>query len=205
MDLNKECNNVFIIDDDPQVLKSYEYLFQSIQCNVLVFDNPENFLKIYHSKTTGCLITDIFMPSMNGIELLEKLALSNDRLKVICITGYGSIPMAVQAMKAGASDFLVKPVLHNTLIDITLKYLQEIAKKMISPMSQVSEALANLTKREKEVMDLVIMGKLNKQIASELNISMSTVEAHRAQVMRKMNVKTLADLIKVNLMATQCV
>lgn len=194
----KKRKTVFVVDDHSQIRESFKCLYESVHLDVETYESGEVFLKEYDPQRKGCLITDVRMPFMSGIELVQRLDLTKGMLKVIFITGYGDIPMAVQAMKAGASDFLLKPVNIQYLLDITQKCLREISlTNTAKPLFY--EHIKSLTRREKEVMDLVVEGKLNKQIAHELNISMSTVEAHRAQVMRKMKVKTLADLIKVNL------
>lgn len=200
MKSSKNNKTVFVVDDNSQIRESFRCLYESVQLDVETYENGADFLNNYNPQKKGCLITDVCMPLMSGIELVEQLDLSTGKLKVIFITGYGDIPMAVQAMKSGAADFLLKPVNIQHLLDITQKCLREVSKD--SPTQPLyEECMKNLTRREKQVMRLVVEGKLNKQIANELNISMSTVEAHRAQVMRKMKVKTLADLIRVNLQA----
>lgn len=190
---------VYIVDDDPQICKSFRWLFESVNLKVETYENAKNFLDNYNETQNGCLITDVRMPIMSGIELLEHLNTKNNQLAVIIITGYGDIPMAVRAMKAGAYDFILKPVNHQDLLEVTQKCLKKNQITIPRPQSDFSERLNSLTKREKQIMDLVIEGKLNKQIAYDLNISISTVEAHRAKVMKKMHTKTLADLIKINL------
>ncbi|WP_454781800.1 response regulator transcription factor [Legionella sp. WA2022007384] len=193
---------VSVVDDDPEIRQSFRWLFESVNIPVCTYENAESFLDSYDYMQKGCLIIDVRMPLMSGLELLEYLNASRNQLSMIMITGYGDIPMAVRAMKAGASDFILKPVNHQHLLEITQKCLKKIQTHSLQPQSDFYERLERLTKRERQVMDLVIEGKLNKQIAHTLDISISTVEVHRANVMRKMETKTLAELIKINLLYT---
>ncbi|WP_392536596.1 response regulator transcription factor [Legionella sp. 227] len=194
---------VFIVDDDPELCQALRWLFESVNIPVYTFSNAKEFLEHYDMKQRGCLIIDVRMPVMSGLELLEQhLNVSKSQLLVIMITGYGDIPMVVRAMKAGASDFILKPVNHQHLLEITQKLLKKTYNYPLQSQSDFFERLERLTKRERQVMDFVIEGKLNKQIAHELDISISTVEVHRANVMRKMEAKTLAELIKINLIHT---
>ncbi|KTD69115.1 MULTISPECIES: response regulator transcription factor [Legionella] len=195
---------VFIVDDDPEVCQALRWLFESVNVTVHTYKDAQDFLESYDFKQKGCLIIDVRMPVMSGLELLEQhLSTSRTQLSVIMITGYGDIAMAVRAMKAGAADFILKPVNHQHLLEITQKCLKKTYHYTVPhPQSDFFERLERLTKRERQVMDLVIEGKLNKQIAHELDISISTVEVHRASVMRKMEAKTLAELIKINLIYT---
>lgn len=191
---------VFVIDDDPEICQSFRWLFESVSLKVKTFLDAHSFLESYDPNQKGCLIIDVRMPVMSGLELLEHINLTKNQLSVIMITGYGDIPMVVRAMKAGASDFILKPVNHQHLLEITQKCLKKLQNKMFQPQPNFHNCLNSLTKRQRQIMELVIEGKLNKQIAYELNISISTVEVHRANVMRKMGVKTLAELIKINLL-----
>ncbi|KTC89539.1 response regulator [Fluoribacter dumoffii] len=189
---------IFIVDDDPEICKSFRWLFESINLQVQTYENAKDFLDNYNNQS-GCLIIDVRMPVMSGLELLEHLHSTKNQLSVIIITGYGDIAMAIRAMKAGAEDFILKPVNHQNLLEITQRCLKKIKNNTTQSQGDFQERMNSLTKREKQVMDLVVEGKLNKQIAYELNISISTVEVHRANVMRKMGVKSLAELIKINL------
>ncbi|HHF7368103.1 TPA: response regulator transcription factor [Legionella bozemanae] len=194
---------VFVVDDDPEICKSFKWLFESINLQVQAYDNARGFLDSYTNQQ-GCLIIDVRMPIMSGLELLEQLNASQNRLPVIVITSYGDISMAIRAMKAGAEDFIPKPVNHQNLLEVTQKCLKKNNSNTIS-QSHFHERMNSLTKREKQVMNLVVEGKLNKQIAYDLNISISTVEVHRANVMRKMETKSLAELIKINLIYTRAI
>ncbi|MBN9227281.1 MULTISPECIES: response regulator transcription factor [Legionella] len=189
---------VFVIDDDPEICKSFRWLFESINLQVQTYLNAKDFLDSYDNQR-GCLITDVRMPIMSGLELLEQLSSSKKQLSIIIITGYGDIAMAIRAMKAGAEDFILKPINHQNLLEITQRCLKKVKDNTTQRQTGLQERINGLTKREKQVMDLVVEGKLNKQIAYELNISISTVEVHRANVMRKMEVKSLAELIKISL------
>ncbi|KTD42297.1 response regulator transcription factor [Legionella parisiensis] len=191
---------VFVVDDDPDICQSFRWLFESINLQVQTYENAKKFLDSYNNQP-GCLIIDVRMPIMSGLELLEHLNSSQNKLPVIVITGYGDISMAIRAMKAGAEDFILKPVNHQILLETTQKCLKKNNNNTVS-QANFHERMNSLTKREKLVMDSVVDGKLNKQIAYDLNISISTVEVHRANVMRKMEAKSLAELIKINLIYT---
>lgn len=191
---------VFVVDDDPEICQSFRWLFESVNIPVKTYENAKIFLDDYDVTQKGCLIIDVRMPIMSGLELLEYINPLRNQVSVIMITGYGDIAMAVRAMKAGAADFILKPVNHQHLLEITQKCLKKIHANSTHSQSDLYERLDRLTNRERQVMDLVIEGKLNKQIAHELDISISTVEVHRANVMRKMETKTLAELIKINLL-----
>ncbi|KTD74133.1 response regulator transcription factor [Legionella tucsonensis] len=191
---------VFVVDDDPEICQSFRWLFESVNIPVKTYENAKTFLDNYDVTQKGCLIIDVRMPIMSGLELLEYINPLRNQVSVIMITGYGDIAMAVRAMKAGAADFILKPVNHQHLLEITQKCLKKMHTNSTHSQSYFYEHLDRLTNRERQVMDLVIEGKLNKQIAHELDISISTVEVHRANVMRKMETKTLAELIKINLL-----
>jgi two-component system response regulator TtrR len=193
---------VIIVDDDPEICASFRWLFESVNLRVQAYENAKDFLDNYDATQHGCLIIDVRMPIISGLELLEYLNTTKNQLSVIIITGYGDIPMAVRAMKAGAADFILKPVNHQDLLEIAQSCLKKNQNNTFQLQSDFSQRINSLTKREKQIMDLVIEGKLNKQIAYELNISISTVEAHRAKVMKKMETKTLAALIRANLQHT---
>lgn len=193
---------VIIVDDDPEICASFRWLFESVNLRVQAYENAKDFLDNYDASQHGCLIIDVRMPIISGLELLEYLNTTKNQLSVIIITGYGDIPMAVRAMKAGAADFILKPVNHQDLLEVAQSCLKKNQNNTFQLQSDFSQRINSLTKREKQIMDLVIEGKLNKQIAYELNISISTVEAHRAKVMKKMETKTLAALIRANLQHT---
>ncbi|QMT62066.1 response regulator transcription factor [Legionella sp. PC997] len=189
--IDTKNSNVSIVDDDLITCEAYLHLFKSVHIEAYAYQNANDFLNSYNKKT-GCLILDVRMPGMSGLELLEHLQAHNIKIPAIVVTGYGDVTMAVRAMKAGAEDFFVKPVNQQTLLEAS----QRCLIKNYNIPDKIEEQINRLSKREKEVMDLIVEGKLNKQMAALLKISISTVEVHRANVMRKMEVKTLAELIK---------
>ena len=196
--MNNELNKtVFVVDDSSKIRDSLQWLFESIQLPVETFTSADHFLENYDPKRSGCVIIDVRMPGMSGLELLSHLKLKQCPLPVIIITGHGDIPMAVRAIKAGAVNFISKPLNEQHLIDL----IQELFRQKPLPdtsmgISKIMECFSLLTPREREIMLLLAEGKLNKQIASDLNISQSTVEMGRSKVMKKMQVRTLAQLIR---------
>ena len=192
--MKMDSQNIFIVDDDLDVCKALRWLFESVCFNVETYISAHLFLENYNSNKKGCLIVDVRMPIMSGLELLEYLKAQKSRLPVIIITGYGDIAMAVRAMKLGAVDFLLKPFNHHCLLETVQKSMSTSVNT--SEIEQINERINRLTYRERQVIDLILAGKLNKEIAYELSISMSTVEAHRANKMQKMQAKNLAQLIK---------
>jgi len=187
---------VFVIDDDPEIRDSMRWLLESVHLQVQCFDNAKAFLEIYNKNMKGCIVTDVRMPGISGVELLEELNKRKSRLPVIIVTGHGDIPMAVRAMKSGAVDFILKPFNDQQLLEQIQNSINlNISQKNNNIVDDFSHRLTLLTTREKEVLQLIVGGKRNKQIAAELNISISTVELHRSNIMRKLAVKTLANLI----------
>jgi len=193
--MNLKGQTVFIIDDESAVCEALRYLFESIHLNVKTYKGAHLFLKEYNSDAQGCIIVDVRMPIMSGLELLEQLKLLNNRLPVIIITGYADIPMAIRAMKSGAVDFIVKPFNDQFLLETVQKHTNRIIDT--DAIEYINERINRLTQRERQIIDMISEGKLNKEIAYELNISISTVEAHRANIMQKMQAKNLAHLIKL--------
>jgi two-component system response regulator FixJ len=190
---------VFIIDDDDAICERLCWLVQSVQLKVESYTSANEFLENYHQERPGCLVTDVRMPGLSGIELLEKLAAENNHIPVIVTTGLGDVQMAVRAMKAGAFDFIEKPVNAQLLLERiqqAIKYDTNQLPKEIE-RKKILKRLAKLTAREHEIMNQVITGKSNKVIARELNISHKTVEAHRTKVMEKMEAINLADLVRL--------
>lgn len=189
---------VFIVDDDEAQRDSLVWLLESHDYAVKAFDSAEAFLVAWHEDFTGCLILDIRMPGMSGFELFEELARRQSLLPVIFITGHGDVPMAVSALKKGAVDFIEKPFSGEEMLRLVAHSFERERTGRARRRSGVDAArrIASLTAREREVLDLIIAGKLNKQIADVLGISIKTVEVHRARVMEKMAVKSLASLIR---------
>ena len=186
---------IYIIDDDTDVCDALRWLFESVNFHVETYRSAHAFLDKYNYNKQGCLIVDVRMPVMSGLELLEHLNQQKNHLPVIIITGYGDVPMAVRAMKLGAIDFVLKPFSEQCLLEIVQKL--PIKSADTNPVEHINERINSLSERERQVIDLILEGKLNKEIAYELSISISTVEAHRANIMRKMQAKNLAQLIKL--------
>lgn len=200
LNVNPSDKTIFIIDDDLSVCNALRCLFESVYFNVKTYGGAREFLDDYDYNIQGCLIVDVRMPIMSGLELLEHLNQQKIGLPVVMISGHGDIPMAVRAMKSGAVDFILKPFNDQCLLDIvqaqTNKSLTTREQDEKTAIHLINERLALLSERERQVMYLIAEGKLNKEIAYKLSISMSTVEAHRANIMRKMQAKNLAQLLK---------
>ena len=192
---------IFIIDDNAELAEAIALNLKSEGYLVKTFIDAQEFLKTYSNKTLGCLLLDVRMPSMTGDELQKALMEREINIPIIFMSGYSDVPVAVGTLKNGAVDFLTKPVDQHTLLKAIHKALQidiEQRERLIKN-STVQEHYNSLTKRELEIMDLIVLGKLNKIIADELNISVNTVENHRASIMHKMKVKTAAELVCVAL------
>ena len=189
---------IYVVDDDEAMRDSMTWLLEGEGYKVACFEAAEAFLKTRHDAMRGCLILDVRMPEMSGLELHEKLDALGSQLPIIFITGHGDVPMAVAALQRGACDFIEKPFRDEDLLSRIERALEldgQLAARQ-QRNSAIEHRLGQLTQREREVMQLVVAGKLNKQIADQLDISMKTVEAHRARVMEKMGVRTLAELVK---------
>ena len=190
---------VFIVDDDSAVLKGLRLLVKSLRMNVETYLSAQEFLDSYDPARPGCLVLDVRMPGISGLELQEKLRQRNINIPVIIMTGYGEIAVAVEAMKKDAMEFLEKPISGQVLLDRIQKAIAKDARIRQEQAAQktITSRLALLTSRERQVMDLVIAGKLNKIIARELGISQKTVEFHRSNIMKKMKVESLAELVRL--------
>jgi FixJ family two-component response regulator len=189
---------IFIVDDDDAQRDSLVFLLESHGHPVKAFSGARDFLAAWDGNSAGCLLLDVRMPGMSGLELFEELARRRSALPIILITGHGDVAMAVAALKKGAADFIEKPFSSEEMLKIVNHCLTRESEEREHRHAQADTAqrLAQLTKREHEVLDLIIEGKLNKQIADVLDISIKTVEVHRARVMEKMKVSTLASLIR---------
>lgn len=190
-------NNVFVVDDDEAVRKSLRMLLKTEGYNVATFSGADEFLTMCNQETTGCIILDVNMPDMDGPALQEELNRRGSRLPIIFLTGQGSIPITVRTLKAGAMDFLTKPVDGTELLACVKRALEKCAELHIQAADSQSKAarMATLTDREKEIMSLVIEGLANKEIAQRLGISFRTVENHRAHLMEKTGASNLSELI----------
>lgn len=189
---------IYIIDDNSEVRNALKFHFETVHLTVKTFASAEHFLKTYSVNHKGCLLIDVKLPGMSGIELLEWLNQHDNRIPVIIMTGSGDISMALTAMKAGAKDFVLKPFNEQSLIESVQKYLNASAGFNGQSFSELNERYGALTQREHQVLTLIYEGKLNKQIADELSISVSTVEVHRSTLMDKMQARTTAQLIKLH-------
>ena len=189
---------IHVVDDDEAMRDSMTWLLEGEGYAVACYESAASFLAARSEQMRGCIVLDVRMPEMSGLELHEKLEALGSRLPIIFVTGHGDVPMAVSALQRGACDFIEKPFKNEDLLSRISRALELGAE--VSARDERNHAivrrLAQLTQREREVMQLVVAGKLNKQIADQLDISMKTVEAHRARVMEKMGVRTLAELVK---------
>jgi len=192
---------VMVIDDEESVRSSLRYLFESIRLPVLVYSSANEFLLQYTPDQPGCVLLDVRMPDMSGLELQQQLNVRGAMIPVIFITGHGDITMAVEAMQHGAFDFVPKPFRNQDLIDRVHRALKQDAvnRSQIGSGKRVQQRLETLTARELEVLELVTRGKPNKVMAAELKVSLRTVEIHRAHVMEKMQANSLAHLVRMTL------
>jgi FixJ family two-component response regulator len=190
---------VFMVDDDPAVLKSLSRLLHASQFNVVTFGSPQEFLERHDPHTPGCLVLDVAMPGLNGLELQEALTVKGSAIPIIFLTGHGDIPMSVQAMKGGALDFLTKPVHDEDLLKAVEAALEKdrIERQSRAELDDIRKRLATLTPREREVLTHVVSGQLNKQIANDLGTVEKTIKVHRARVMEKMKVGSVAELVRL--------
>ena len=188
---------ISVIDDDQEVITSLIWLIESVGYEVKTYNSAEAFLQTPGFTETDCLITDVRMPKMSGLELQEELKQRGIDIPIIFMTGHGDVPMAVRAMKSNATDFMTKPVNYQILLEVINKAIKESKKlqKKLAKRQEIIERTQRLTPREHEIMNLMMMGKLTKNIADSLSISPNTAEVHRAKIMKKMEVKTLAELI----------
>jgi len=187
---------VYVVDDDQAVCESLHWLMTSVNLPVKTFSSALEFLDAYQPDQQGCVVLDIRMPGMSGFEIQKKLAARYDEFPVIFITGHGDVHMAVAAMKAGAYDFFEKPIDDQLLLDAVQKAVEKSAKASREHVhvAEIQKNLDLLSPREKEVMDLILIGEPNKRIAVRLGVGEKTIEAHRAKVMEKMQAKSLANL-----------
>ena len=190
---------VFVVDDDRAVRESLALLVQSVGLEVETFSGAGEFLDAYQPDRRGCLITDIRMPGMSGLELQERLTEEGYHIPVIVLTGFGDVPAAVRALKGGAVDFVEKPFNPQALLDLVQQALVREAelREQADREANLAEHMALLTPREREVMALVVAGKANKVIAIDLSISERTVELHRGRIMKKMQARSLAELMRI--------
>jgi two-component system response regulator FixJ len=203
-DTPQSAQTVFVVDDDPDVRDSLSVLLSSANFQVETFESARAFLASNAFNRAGCLVADVRMPDMDGLELQEEIGKRRSKLPVIIITGHGDVPLAVRAMKAGAVDFLEKPFEEERLIGAIRRALTAHSEmqSQAKVVEAVSARIAQLTGREREVLSLVVAGRANKEIARALNISPRTVEIHRAHVMEKMEADSLAELVRLTMRIT---
>lgn len=201
MTVGSKKGTIYIVDDDEAVRDSLQWLLEGQDYRVRCFESAESFLGRYDPREVACLIADVRMDGMSGLELQERLIERQSPLPIIFITGHGDVPMAVDAMKKGALDFIQKPFKEAELLRLVERMLDTASEQFeASNQAATREALlSKLTSRESQVLDRIVAGRLNKQIADDLNISIKTVEAHRANIMEKLSVSTVADLLKIAL------
>ena len=198
--MKQDANSVvFVVDDDASIREAISSLIRSVGLRVETFATAQDFVQSKALDVPGCVVLDVRLPGLSGLDLQRELTARAITLPIIFITGHGDIPMSVRAMKAGALDFLTKPFRDQDLLDAIQQALgrARVMREQQSNAAQLRQRFEALTSREREVMRLVVAGLLNKQIASELGISEITVKLHRAQVMKKMAAGSLAELVKM--------
>jgi FixJ family two-component response regulator len=190
---------VFVVDDDESMRAALTYLFKSMNLRVEVFSTATAFLEKDLPNIASCLVLDIRLPGINGLEFQDVLAKAGVHIPIVFMTGHGDIPMSVKAMKAGAIDFLPKPFRDQDMLDAVMRAFDQDRKRRDEEkaVAQLRHLFETLTRREREVLTLVISGLMNKQIAHRLEVSEITVKIHRGQVMKKMEARSLADLVRM--------
>jgi FixJ family two-component response regulator len=199
--MKNEAATVLVVDDDPGVRNAMRSLLKSVGLNSLLFGSAQEFLAAYQPSQQGCLVLDIRMPGMSGLELQQQLNMRGAVIPVIFMSGHGDIPMAVEAMQHGAFDFLQKPFRDQDLLDRIQRAIVRDGelRKSLGEHERIRSHLESLTPREREVLDLMTQGLQNKSIAQKLAVSPRTIEIHRARVMEKMNAHSVAELVRMML------
>jgi FixJ family two-component response regulator len=203
MSLIPKKGTVHVVDDDEAVRDSLQWLLEGKDYRVRCFDSAESFLSRFDPREVACVLADIRMDGMSGLELQDKLIERKSPLPIVFITGHGDVPMAVSSMKKGAMDFIEKPFKEEELVSLVERMLEKARVSFSQHLEAASRdaLLSRLTAREAQVLERIVAGRLNKQIADDLGISIKTVEAHRANIMEKLNANTVADLLKTALSA----
>jgi FixJ family two-component response regulator len=201
MSLIPKRGTVYVVDDDEAVRDSIQWLLEGQDFRVRCFKSAEAFLARYDPNEIGCGLVDMRMEGMSGMELQDRLIDSHSPLPIAFITGHGDVPLAVDTMKKGALDFIQKPFKEEQLVSLVVRMLEQARASFAKHQQAASRdaLLAKLTGREAQVLERIMAGRLNKQIADDLGISIKTVEAHRANIMEKMGANTVADLLKIAL------
>jgi len=197
--MTQERPVVIVVDDDPSIRKAIDRLLRSVGLRVELFESAQEFLQSNRRDAPSCIVLDVRLPGQSGLNLQRDLAAAHMHVPVIFITGHGDIPMSVRAMKAGAVEFLTKPFHDQDLLDAIEAALERdrVRRADEKLIGELRERFATLTERERQVMQLVVAGRLNKQIAAELGISEMTAKIHRGQVFRKMQAASLPDLVRM--------
>jgi FixJ family two-component response regulator len=190
---------VFVVDDDASMRQALARLLQSVQLRVEVFASPQEFLQSERPNVPSCLVLDVRLPGLSGLDFQAELAKADVRIPIVFITGHGDIPMSVRAMKAGAVDFLAKPFRDQDLLDAVTTAIQRDQKRREheNAMTDLRAHFSSLTPREREIMALVASGLMSKQIAAEVGLSEITVKVHRSHLMKKMGARSVADLVRM--------
>jgi FixJ family two-component response regulator len=201
MSLIPKKGTIYVVDDDEAVRDSLQWLLEGKDYRVRCFDSAESFLSRYDAREVACLIVDIRMGGMTGLDLQNRLIERQSPLPIVFITGHGDVPMAVDTMKKGAMDFIQKPFKEEALVSLVERMLEQAKSTFAEHQVSASRdaLLGKLTSRESQVLERIVAGRLNKQIADDLAISIKTVEAHRANIMEKLGANTVADLLKIAL------
>jgi FixJ family two-component response regulator len=197
--MREPAPTVYLVDDDPDLLKALERLLESVGLRAATFPSARQVLEGYDSDAPGCLVLDLALPGLSGLELQRALEQRGSSMPIVFLTGHGDIPASVQAMKHGATDFLTKPVDDTRLIAAIEEALarDEAQRRARAERDLLAQRLASLTERERQVLERIVAGRLNKQIAAELGTVEKTIKFHRANLMRKMGVRVAADLVKL--------
>jgi FixJ family two-component response regulator len=197
--VNDETPTVFVVDDDPSILRALTRLLRAGGHAVSAFRSPRDFLAQHDPAVPGCVVLDLAMPGLNGLELQTALAASGCQRPIIFVSGHGDVPSSVRAMKAGAVDFLTKPVSEENLLAAIRRAIERdhLMRQARAELQAIGERLNKLTPREREVLQHVVSGQLNKEIAADLGTVEKTVKVHRSRVMEKMGVRSLADLVRM--------
>ncbi len=190
---------VFVVDDDPSVRSSLKFLLSSVGLQVESFDSAETFLQRKPPDAPSCLVLDVRLRGLSGLDFQRELAARNIRIPIVFVTGHGDIPMSVRAMKAGAVEFLTKPYRDQDLLDAVRIALERdrARREQEKDLTDLQQRFDSLTPREQEVISMVVSGMLNKQIAGELRTAENTVKVHRSRAMEKMNAQSFADLVRM--------
>lgn len=190
---------VYVVDDEPSICKLLECILKTKGFNVETFPSANSFLSFRDVRHPSCMVLDIYLPDIDGINLYKKILKKNINIPVVFVTGQGDIPMAVKAIKSGAIDFLTKPLDHTAIINAVSRALKKDVEEIEAnrTVSEIRQRMSRLTPRESEVLHLVVGGLLNKQIALKLGISIKTVKIHRGRVMHKMQAESIAELVDI--------